>query len=325
MHTFSQTNKQDSLHMITPEPLNYDSFQDRSLKERRRTVRVKHMGLKKNDLEGLPKPAIKFAETKDEFQQAFELVYKVYLDKGFIPPNPAEMHYGIHSLLPDTAVFVAKSGLEVVSTMTEIFDSHEFGLPMDSIYKEEVDRLRDKGNKIVEVSSLATPRDARWKNFFMYLMQVWYWYTYYLGVDEVCIAVNPRHERFYRNLLQFEKFGERKHYSRVDAPAVGLRVSVKSIKQRMENIYNDLGLDLGYNKNLFEYYYRMKGELPDKKIETRDSFVFDHGRAQDIEIKRLRLSSSDVSYFLHKKPGLLDSLTPQQREYLYQAYPWMQN
>lgn len=306
--------------MITQEILR-DSFPDRPLIERRRTVRVKHMGIARNKLETLPKPAVKFAEVRGEFEQAFGLAYNVYLEKGFVKPNPAGLHFGVHSLLPSTAVFIAKSGLEVVSTMTEIFDSPEFGLPMDKIYKKEVDRIRDQGKSIVEVSSLATPRDARWKNFFLYLMQVWYWYTYYLGVDEVCIAVNPRHVRFYRNLLNFEVFGEEKHYSRVDAPAVALRVSVESVRERMANIYNDLELDLGYNQSIYEYYYRMTGNLPDPHREQKDSFFFTSRAASQIEVKRLRLTGLDVSYFLEKRPELLDDLGPAQKAFLQDSYP----
>ncbi len=49
--------------------------------DRRRTLRIRYSGLKRLGLDDLEKPSIKFAETKDELEQAFALVYQVYSEK----------------------------------------------------------------------------------------------------------------------------------------------------------------------------------------------------------------------------------------------------
>ena len=54
---------------------------------------------------------------------------------------PSQILFSIYHLLSETAVFVAKSYLDVVSTLTLVFDTEPFGLPMDAIYQKELDDL----------------------------------------------------------------------------------------------------------------------------------------------------------------------------------------
>ena len=182
---------------------------------------------------------------------------------------------------------------------------------MDEIYHDEVNDLRKSGKKVMEVSALATPREKRWQQIFMYLMQVWYWYSLYMGIDVACIAVNPRHVRFYRNLLSFEQFGEQKHYDRVDAPAVALKVDLKSIEEKMLNIYKDLDFDT----NLYEYFYRMTGVKPSKKSKGNL-----HINYKDVEISVQHLQLSDLKYFLAKNPQIYSSISEEQMHYLEGCY-----
>ena len=176
--------------------------------DRRRTVRIKRSGLHRTELGDLDRPSLKFAETKEELEQAFSLVYDVYLKKKFIPtPRDHKMLYNMYSRFPDTTHIIAKSYRQVISNLSEIFDSEDFGLPMDAIYRKELDDLRSQGRSLVELSALATPKEHRWKNIFLYLVQVMYWYSVYRGVDDVCITVNARHIRYYMQLFPFEHLG----------------------------------------------------------------------------------------------------------------------
>ncbi len=56
-----------------------------------------------------------------------------------------------------TCVFIFRTYLTVISTLTQIFDSELFGLPMDVLYKGELDTLRGQGRNITELSALAPP------------------------------------------------------------------------------------------------------------------------------------------------------------------------
>ena len=279
--------------------------------DRRRTLRIKYSGLKRFNLEDLEKPAIKFAETKDELEQAFALVYQVYWEKKYITePKEHKLYFSIYSLLPDTVHIIAKKYLTVISTLTEIFDTEEFGLPMDSIYKEEVDLLRAQNRKIVELSALATPREYRWKNIFLYQVQVMFWYSLYKGVDDICITINPRHVRYYMNLFPFEKFGEEKMYSRVNAPAIALRGKVEESIEDMIEIFNALEMETP----LDYYFYLMTGTRP---IKTSSIFRQD---LEKIKPRPKKIDADTIAYFLEKEPSIKEKLTPKQREKLLKAY-----
>lgn len=297
-------------NMFREEDFNVSDFYDKGI-DRRRTLRIKYSGLKRFDLEDLEKPAIKFAETKEELEQAFALVYQVYWEKKYITePKEHKLYFSIYSLLPETVHIIAKKYLTVISTLTEIFDTEEFGLPMDIIFKDELDSLRNQNRKIVELSALATPREYRWKNIFLYQVQVMFWYSLYKGVDDICIAINPRHVRYYMNLFPFEKLGEEKMYPRVNAPAIALRGKVEDSIEDMIEIFNALDMETP----LDYYFYIMTGTKP---IKPSSIFRYD---LEKVKPRPKRIDADTVAYFLEKEPSIKDKLTPIQREKLIKAY-----
>lgn len=280
--------------------------------ERRRTVRIRRSGLRKQGLSSIAGPAIKFAETREELSQTFSLIHTVYRQKKFIKaPKPHGMLYSVFSLLPDTTHVIGKSYNQTISNLTVLFDSQAFGLPMDAIYKQELDDIRTQGRKVIELSSLATLREHRWKNIFNYLVQVMYWYAVYKDVDDVCIAVNPRHVRYYQNLYPFELFGPERMYPRVGAPAVGLRGRITEAMDRMKDICRDLEFDTP----LDTYFERMNGTTPLPDIPPLDS------QALGIIVQPNKISTATVQYFIDTDPSILDSLNGLQCRALQKAYP----
>lgn len=96
--------------------------------DKRRTIRIKRSGLDNCKLGTLDRPAIKFAETKEELEQSFSLVYEIYDKKGFIPESkPHKMLYSIYSLLPQTTHIIAKSYQTVISVFTDCSTHAQFG------------------------------------------------------------------------------------------------------------------------------------------------------------------------------------------------------
>jgi hypothetical protein len=75
---------------------------------------------------------IKFAETKDEYEQAFSLVYNTYLNIGVIKPNRSNLRLTLYHALPTTKVLIVKKNKTVISTLTTILDN-PLGLPLYSI------------------------------------------------------------------------------------------------------------------------------------------------------------------------------------------------
>tara|TARA_Y100001954_G_scaffold234121_1_gene288832 strand:- start:18474 stop:19370 length:897 start_codon:yes stop_codon:yes gene_type:complete len=272
--------------------------------ERRRTVRIRRSSLIKNKLEGIDRPAMKIAETQEELEQAFGIVYDAYRAANYIKePHPSKMAYGIHSLLPTTCVFVFKSYLSVLSTMTYIPDTPVFGLPMDAVYKEELDTLRNQGRNIAEVGALATPKQRRWINLISYLAKALFWYARMTDVDDVCIMVNPKHVRFYKEIFLFEDFGEEKWYEGVDAPAVALRVDMDNYERKMTDAYGEADFDT----DLLSFFTKVNNVILDPNIEY--------------PIKRtLPLDMSTVKGFITKRPELLETMTEDQEQLFRMIY-----
>lgn len=279
--------------------------------ERRRTLRIKRSGLQKYELQDVDRPAIKFAENREELEKSFALVYQVYLQKKFITqPKPHGMLYNMYSLLPKTMHIIAKSYLQVLSNLSVIPDTPEFGLPMDVIYRPELDELRKQGKTIVELSALATPREHRWKNMFHYLVQVMYWYCVYMGVDEVCIAINPRHVRYYKGLFPFQELGPKRHYPMVDAPAIALWAPVMESMDHMLQICQDLEFDTP----LYPYFYRMTGQAPSNDAP------FLEAEALDAVTNPITIDPEVVRFFINTDQGLLEGVSMKQKQALNEWY-----
>jgi hypothetical protein len=280
--------------------------------ERRRTIRIKRSELLKARLDEIDRPAVKIAGDIDEFKQAFSLIHDTYLRLGYLStPKPHGMLFGIHTLLPETVIFVAKSYLTVISTLTEIFDTELFGLPMDELYRKELDGLRSKGRKIVELSVLVTPVDFRWMNVFMYLNKVMYLYSIDRGVNDLCIAVNPKHVRFYKHILLFEDFGPERYYPRVNAPAVALRVNMDCIKEKLKSAYDGLDFDC----NLHDYLHGEAGSRASEKTSAVLPGEYTPGNGNSY------WTPENVKYFLLLEKSIMDGLNRGQKEFLLSSYP----
>ena len=52
--------------------------------DRRRTIRIRRSALLQSQLDDIDRPSIKIAETRDELEQAFSLVYYEYQNMGYI-------------------------------------------------------------------------------------------------------------------------------------------------------------------------------------------------------------------------------------------------
>lgn len=174
----------------------------------------------------------KIAESDQELRQAFGLLYHEYRRAGYIPQNPDRILYTTHHLHPETTVFLAKCDAEVLATASTIRDSGPLGLPMDKVFKDELDMLRARNRKLLEISSLASDRDRFSRTGIRHFITLVYAHSLFQDVHDVCIMVNPRHVRLYKSLFGFEVFGSQRHYARVNAPAVAMRVRVLDARKR---------------------------------------------------------------------------------------------
>jgi hypothetical protein len=85
----------------------------------------------------------KVAENFQEITEAWNLVYDRYVHSGLIDPNTQRIHTVPEAIHPKTAVIIEKRNNRIVSTMS-LYEDQPEGLPLDKIYKKQLDRACPK-------------------------------------------------------------------------------------------------------------------------------------------------------------------------------------
>jgi hypothetical protein len=172
--------------------------------------------------------SIKIAANREERRGAFRLAYQSYLRSGLCDPCDAELRVTPYQLLPTTDVIIAQLRGEVISTLSLVRDG-ELGLPLEEIYADDVRRLRSSGVRLAEVSCLADRRRdfARFFPLFCELARVMIQASVRNGIDQLLIAVHPRHARIYQRAMAFEQIADDRDYPAVNGnPAVLLKLDL---------------------------------------------------------------------------------------------------
>lgn len=172
-----------------------------------------------------------FARNENEFLQALRLVYDEYCKQGYCPENALKLFYGPHTLTEECRVLNYMADGKVVATLSRVVDSDDMGLPMDSLYKDELEPLRKEGRKISECGSFASLQEKPYRMAAVELTQNIILDSIAEKISDICITVNPRHVNFYSKRYGFQVFGPEKHYAKVGAPAVPMRLDLHSYQR----------------------------------------------------------------------------------------------
>ena len=270
------------------------------------------------DEKGLEGMVFKIAETREELEEAYRVVHDTYVEEEYMDPHPSKMRIKLMNAHPHTITFIGKKEDHVAITLTVIPDS-PLGLPVDDIYKQEVDRLRAMQRSVVEVGSLASHvlyRDhkknshmeiiTRLKNIALHIdMASIVYSSHYLNADDMVIAVHPKHKKFYEQVLLFEPFGEEKAYPDVKGNlAVGLRLNLRDVEEKYRERYCG-------NQQGWGFYQVILG---------------DYGLSLQLPQERKPVSvwNADLlSYFFEQKTDILRTAPSSQLEYLTLQYNGM--
>ncbi len=175
---------------------------------------------------------IKIANDFATRHSAYELIYRLYREKGYANPNDSRMWLSLYNLLPDTTTLVVLQEDEVVGTLTVVFDG-SLGLPGDKLYKEEIDVLRKTGRKPAEIISLGVADKGRRasRDILVKLFNYVYLVSRHLkNATDFVITVNPHHAAYYHKTMLFEEWGPEHTYEKLGgAPAVLLRLNLEII------------------------------------------------------------------------------------------------
>jgi hypothetical protein len=177
------------------------------------------------------------ARTPQDRKKVFDTVFKAYTRKGYLSKTkPADTFFG-YSRQRQAKSFLASRKGRVLTTATVIPDS-PLGLPMDTLYKKHLDKLR-RGNNICEISMLASephgpatelpspsPRD-KWYLMLHLFDHILTYVKYSLKADYICIAIHPKYAKTYE-ALNFQPLAGFKAYRELNgAPAIAKYLDVR--------------------------------------------------------------------------------------------------
>lgn len=184
----------------------------------------------------------KVAATRGQLHAAMRLVHDNYVRQGLIKPNKYGMRVIPQHAFPTTEVLVAARMEEVIATMSIVGDSRH-GLPLESLYPDEVEAFRERGFCVAEVGCLADRYDeAEGKAGSLFrLMALVAQRSKRNGIDVLLVVCHPRHAKFYERFLGFEQFGEEKPYEKVSGnPAVALSLDLHGLREHNPRAYRRL-------------------------------------------------------------------------------------
>ena len=253
-----------------------------------------------------PRFTIKVADTKDELEEAYKLLHECYVGKKLMEPNQSQLRCNLYSFLPETTTVIVKFESDIVGTVTLIRDNR-LGLPSDKDFLVENTRLRNRDQRLVEVSALAVSKRFQKTGHTVSLMLMKYLYNYaqLIGANNLICTVHPRAQNFYESLWGFERSGDVIQYPFVNgafAIHLNLALSNEMVLQQVAkygttDLQKSLPLWVLAKDSRFKYPVRRHGQILDP-VFTPDL----------------------LEYFFLEKTNLFKSLTTQQKIIFLKIY-----
>jgi hypothetical protein len=152
---------------------------------------------------------VKIASEPKELEQAFELLAATEMARTCQAPGGESFRFTDYHALPGAVTLIAKADGRVVATLSLVPDTAALGLPMETSFGGEVERLRQEGRKLAEAVNLADSGLSvrEFVQVFKSLINLAMQYHLSRGGDSWIITVNPRHRCFYQKVLGFEPVG----------------------------------------------------------------------------------------------------------------------
>jgi hypothetical protein len=160
---------------------------------------------------------------------------------------------------PNSITLTATDQGDVVGTLTIGIDS-TIGLMADQIFKDELDEHRRRGARLCEFTKLAFDPSVRSKTSLANLFHLAVIYARDIHrCTDIVIEVNPRHRRFYQQMLGFEREGELKTNPRVNAPAYLLRVNLEYVTEQISKYGGTFSTAVN-ERSFYPYFFSPREE-----------------------------------------------------------------
>ncbi len=170
------------------------------------------------------------ARSLGDVVSAWELVYQSYRRRDLVEVNPFGIHTTTQAVGPQTIVVRGCIEDVTVCTVSAILDRGQ-GLPLDAVYRANLDELRSRGHRLMEIGLFADRREqlTRSLDALFQMMRYIFWIGLGTGHDFAVIGVNPRHVAFYTKYFDFDLFGQETVYPTVrNHPVVPLYLDWKA-------------------------------------------------------------------------------------------------
>jgi hypothetical protein len=231
------------------------------------------------------------ANTRELREQAFRLVYDVYIREGY------ELRFGresglwctIHHLHPGAMVFLADKDGRHAGSATVMPDSR-LGLPTDRIFPEALADLRKAGRCLSEITSFVVAEEPGGipPELAMHLYRLSHLASLHLlKSTDIIASVMARHSDFYSRFLLFDEVSGSPRLS----PKTGQQVCYAHLNLvTMKERYRERYARATGRRNLYRWFFQNEDE-PDTVEWLRRS--------------RSAMTTEDLYYFGAKKTNIL--------------------
>ncbi len=218
------------------------------------------------------------AITPEDYLASFNLVYRVFVRTGFVQPGPTPFRLAPQHCNEDSRIFIGfhtEADEEKLIYSISLFpDSLENGLPMDMVFKKELDLLRSQGRFLVEAGHLAADPSCKMNNMTIPMLGNKIMHQYasrHLHADDIVITIHPKYRWIYEDFLLFEKIGEIDAYDYANGnPALAMRLDLRTAEWKYQKAYKKVAS----RNNLYHFFFTFGSAsiiLPDSpnRIEKR--------------------------------------------------------
>lgn len=207
-------------------------------------LRKKRMAILKNA--DLSAPLVRglsvhLAEDAEQIMESARLLHNSYLRRKIIQGSPGSMRLSLYSVLPSTAIVVARTGNLIAGTI-QVHQRTETNLPIE----ETFDLSPIENGRLVEVGSLALHDSRATKIEEVLLPMLAYVFQLCkrsIKADRIVIAVQPATELFYESLFGFKRVGNatpKKHRYAANAEAIPMWIDIQEFQKFMRKAYRKL-------------------------------------------------------------------------------------
>lgn len=196
---------------------------------------------------------IRVADTDEGRQHASMLINKMYAWRGYAGTHRIDDN-------PNRITLSASDAGAIIGTVTLGIDS-PIGILADEVFKDQIDVFRNRGAKVCEISKLAFDPTVRSKMALGSLFHILYIYAHHLyKCTDAFIEINPRHRRYYEQMLGFKTQTEVRNNPRVNAPAYLLWLNLDFMGAQIDAMGGSSNHP-GTERSLYPYFFSRKEEL----------------------------------------------------------------